>query len=82
LVERALRENWPIPDELRPALISRMSRILRSKKSGAREATSAAKAILSASKLNLESITAAIKAEEHEQLVGRVERLEKKSGKR
>jgi hypothetical protein len=68
LIERALRERWPIPKALRKPLIERLNKIVQDTGSSPREVTSAAKAILSASKLNLETITAAIKADEHENL--------------
>jgi len=66
LVERALRERWPIPKALRRPLIERLSEIVRDPGSSPREATSAAKAILTASKINLETIAATIKAQDHE----------------
>jgi hypothetical protein len=66
LVERALREHWPIPRALRGPLIERLATIVQDPEASPREATSAARAILAASRLNLETITAAIKAEEHE----------------
>jgi hypothetical protein len=76
LIERALAEQWPIPKKLRKPLIERLNEIVQDTGSSPREITSAAKAILSASKLNLESITATIKAQEHEELLERVEELE------
>jgi hypothetical protein len=78
LVERALRERWPIPKALRGPLIDRLAGIVQDPETSPREATSAAKAILTASKINLETITATIKAQEHEELVERVEELERR----
>jgi hypothetical protein len=78
LAERALREGWPIPDEIRAPLIKRLARIAFDPGSSPREATSAARAILQASKLNLEIISAAIRAEEHEALAARVEEIERR----
>ena len=78
LIERALAEQWPIPKKLRKPLIERLNEIVQDTGSSPREVTSAAKAILSASKLNLESITATIKAQEHEELVERLEELERR----
>jgi hypothetical protein len=66
LVERALRERWPIPEALRGPLIDRLSKIVTDPAASPREATAAARAILSASKINLDLIGAAIKAREHE----------------
>jgi hypothetical protein len=79
LVERAIAESWPIPDKLRPRLIKRLARIMMDRDASPREATSAAKALLSASKINLESIATAMKAQEHEELVERIEELEGKA---
>jgi hypothetical protein len=82
LSERALAEQWPIPKKLRKPLIDRLIEIVQDTGSSPREVTSAAKAILSATKLNLESITATIKAQEHEELVERLEELERRAEQR
>jgi hypothetical protein len=76
LVERALRESWPIPEDLRPLLVRRLAHIVESDNSSPREVTSAAKAILSASKINLDAVGVAISAEQHEELTERLEKLE------
>jgi hypothetical protein len=65
LVERALAERWPIPKSLRGPLIDRLAGIVQDPASSPREATSAAKAILSASKINLDVVSAIIKASVH-----------------
>jgi hypothetical protein len=78
LLERALRERWPIPKALRKPLIERLYEIVQDTGSSPREVTAAAKAILSASKLNLESVTAAMRVREHEELVEKVEELERR----
>jgi hypothetical protein len=79
LVERALRERWPIPKAIRRPLIERLYEIIQDTESSPREVTSAAKAILTASKLNLETITATMKAREHEELIERLAELERRS---
>jgi hypothetical protein len=71
LIERAIAERWEIPDALRPGLVKKLAKIMDDDASSPREVVSAAKAILSASKINLESITTEIKAQEHEELIGR-----------
>src|SRR4051812_39419563 len=76
LVERALRERWPIPKALRGPLIERLAGIVQDPDASPREATAAARAILSASKINLDGIGATIKAQEHAELVARIEALE------
>ncbi len=79
LAERALRERWPIPRAIRRPLIERLYEIVEDTASSPREVTSAAKAILAASKLNLEAIAATMKAREHEELIQRVAELERHS---
>ena len=76
LVARALAERWPIPRALRGPLIDRMARIVTDPDASPREATAAARAILSASKINVDLIGATIKAHEHEDLADRLAALE------
>jgi len=78
LVERALRERWPIPKALRGPLIDRLAGIVQDPDTSPREATSAAKAILTASRLNLEVITKAIDADKHEDVLRRLKTLEER----
>lgn len=52
LVERALRQRWPVPKEVRQALIDRQIAIATNPKSAPREATIAFKAILAAESQN------------------------------
>ena len=77
LVERALRERWPIPKALRGPLIDRLAGIVTDPETSPREATAAARAILSASKINVELIGATIKAREHEELAARLAEVER-----
>jgi hypothetical protein len=77
LVERALRERWPVSKALRRPLIERLAAIAQDPKASPREATSAAKAILSASRLNLEVVAKAIDADKHENVLRRLEALER-----
>jgi hypothetical protein len=79
LTERAMRERWPIPKAIRKPLIDRLYEIVEDTGSSPREVTSAAKAILTASKLNLESITATMKAQEREELIERLAELERRA---
>jgi hypothetical protein len=80
LVAKALRERWPIPKTLRGPLIERLAQIVQDPDASPREVTAAAKAILSASKINLDAIGATIKAHEHEELAERVGELERQIG--
>jgi hypothetical protein len=78
LIERALREEWPIPASMRRPLIKRLNEIIQDTDSTPREVTSAAKAILTASRLNLEVVTKAIAADQHEDIVRRLSALEER----
>jgi hypothetical protein len=79
LLERVLRERWPIPNAIRRPLIERLYEIVQDTESSPREVTSAAKAILTAGKLNLEAITATMKAREHEEFAERLAVLEQRT---
>ena len=54
LMERALRERWPIPQELRERIVLNLIAIVANKNLSPRERTSAAKALLHADALNVE----------------------------
>src|SRR6516162_8238090 len=56
LAERALREQWPIPDALRGRLIARLGEVLDDPAATPREVIAAARALLSASQHNLATI--------------------------
>jgi hypothetical protein len=76
-VERALRERWRIPKRMRGSLINRLGRILDDAGAGAREVTSAARAILAASKVNLENVSVAAKMIEQRDLEARMTEIER-----
>ena len=78
LVDRAVRERWPILKALRGPLIERLAGIVQDPEASPREATAAARAILSASKINLDGIGATIKAQEHAELVARIDAIEER----
>jgi hypothetical protein len=63
LAERALRESWPVPAELRPELVRILAELARSPSASPRERTSAVKALLQASRLNLEALKVAMAAD-------------------
>ncbi len=52
LLERALRERWPIPDQYREPIINRQVRIAMDPNSSPREATSAARCLVSMEQQN------------------------------
>ncbi len=78
LLELALSERWDVPQEIRGPIIERLKTIALAEDTSPREAVSAAKALLAASRLNLDTIGVAINAETHESLVNRIEELERK----
>jgi hypothetical protein len=56
---RALREGWDVPAERRPEVIARLVELAISKESSPREATAAARALLQAMRLQLETVKVA-----------------------
>ena len=56
---RALREGWDVPAERRPEVIARLVEIATGKESAPREATAAARALLQAARLQLETVKVA-----------------------
>ena len=79
LAERALRHGWDVPEELKGPLIARLNELAMSTDPaiGAREKISAAKVLLLADKLGLESIRTAIVADNHDSFVERLQAIEK-----
>jgi hypothetical protein len=63
LAERALRESWPVPAELRPELVRVLAELARSPSASPRERTAAITALLQASRLNLEALKVAMAAD-------------------
>ncbi|MDE2473251.1 MAG: hypothetical protein KGL35_32230, partial [Bradyrhizobium sp.] len=56
LIEKAIRERWPIPEKYRAAIINRQVQIAIDPESSRRESTAAARTIFAADKLNLEQL--------------------------
>jgi hypothetical protein len=79
LAERALRHGWDVPEELKGPLIAKLNELAMSTDPaiGAREKISAAKVLLLADKLGLESIRTAIGADRHDGVVERLQAIEK-----
>jgi hypothetical protein len=75
-----LRERWPIPKAIRKPLIERLNEVVQDTDSSPREVTAAARAILEASRVNLESVGVVIRVQEHEELVARLTELEQRVG--
>ena len=78
LVQRALEECWPISVEARQALVARLEKIVQDPNTKLRAFHAAAKGLMSLSRLNLTSIGTAIAAQQHEELVHRLDELEKR----
>jgi hypothetical protein len=79
LAGRALRHGRDVPEALKGPLIARLNELALSTDPavGAREKISAAKALLLADKLGLESIRTAIVAESHDGVVERLRAIER-----
>ena len=77
LTNRAIRERWLIPPALRTSLVDQLGQIVQDSNAGPRDVISAAKALLSASKVNLQSVSVTIKAQLHEELEDRMTEIER-----
>jgi len=71
-----MRERWRIPIPLRRTMIDQLRRIVEDPAAGPREVTAAAKAILSASKINLANISVSVTAIKELDLEARLRQLE------
>lgn len=79
MMERALRERWDIPAELRGDVVKRLALIVRCGDASHREATAASQALLQASRVNLEAVSAGIRAQEHDEVMDRLAELERRA---
>jgi hypothetical protein len=80
MLERAVREHWPITDEDRAPLMKRMMEMALSEDSSPREAVAACKAVLAGSQLNLESVAVWLRVEDQMAIKARLEALEAGQG--
>jgi hypothetical protein len=78
LVERALRERWPITKALRRPVVERLGKIVQDPKASPREAVAAARALLGASRINLERLGVVARVGEIEEIAALLGELEKK----
>ena len=76
LLALALQEMWPVPKEIRPEVIERLRSIALDTSLTPRENTSASKALLAASRLNVDIVATAVRVREAEELVERLIELE------
>jgi hypothetical protein len=77
LAERALRERWPVPEERRPELVAKLIEVALASETPPRERVSAIKALLAASKVNLDALRLSLAAAEFEELSARLAALER-----
>ncbi len=54
MYQRALSQRWPIPQSMREEILAELVKVLRDPAASPREKTSAAKALMSADRLNIE----------------------------
>lgn len=54
LVERAVRQRWPIPEDARPAIAAALADVARSRKASHRNRIAAARALTAMDALNME----------------------------
>jgi hypothetical protein len=79
LLIRALQHGWQIPSEMRAKVVAVLCEITTDAKARPRERTAAARALLQASRVELEAIRAA-EAARCEELLERLEALEQQAG--
>jgi hypothetical protein len=75
LAERALRERWPVPPDRLPGLVSVLADLAESGAAKPRERIAAIKALVGASRHNLEALRVSMMAEEFEALQSRLAAL-------
>ena len=75
LLERALNHGWDVPQELRATIITVLGEIVNDGKATKRERTSAARAVMQASRVELDAIRVAQGAQ-YEDLIRRMQALE------
>ena len=76
LLQRALNQGWDVPVELRAKIMDVLGKIVGDGKATAREKTSAARAVMAATRVELDAIRVAQTAQ-FTDLAGRVEALER-----
>ena len=76
LAERALREGWPVPEDRRAGLVKVLLDLVEAPETGARERIAAVKALLGASRLNLEALRVSMAADEFQLLRDRLAGLQ------
>jgi hypothetical protein len=77
LIERAMFHDWPVPEDTRKKVIERMAEILDSPEARPRDCSAAARVLLSASRVSLDSVRTTIAAEDHWDLCKRVGKIDK-----
>jgi hypothetical protein len=77
LIGRAFREKWEIPKDVRRRAMNSLGKTIDDPAVGVRERTAAVKALLAASKTNLASISATIKAVQFIEYEVRLAQIEK-----
>lgn len=75
LLIRALRQGWDIPAGLRAQIVAVLGEIISDKGATRRERTSAARALMQASRVELDAIRVA-QGTQHEDVIRRLEALE------
>jgi hypothetical protein len=76
LLRRALRNGWPVPAAARAKAVARMQELLDTDEAGGRAWAAAARTLVSMTRADLAAVDAAIRADVHQGLSGRVARLE------
>ena len=86
LTARALAESWPVPAALRTKVVKSLETVLTDPEASPRDIASASKALIAASRINLQAVAVGIAADDHEAVKDRLDAveqaLEKDKGRR
>jgi hypothetical protein len=75
LAERALRERWDVPEDIRTPLLRKLAVMALKEQESSRKVASIVRTLLAAGQVNLQSIGVSIAAEAHETLKAEVDEL-------
>ena len=76
LTAKALAESWPVPAKLRTKVVRSLEAVLENPEASPRDISMASKALIQASRVNLQAVAVAIAADDHENCKARMDAIE------
>jgi len=77
LLERAIRESWDLPEDIRRAMLARLGTLISDPATNTRAFLAAAKTLIAVSRINLSAVDVAIRADVHENVEPRLAEVER-----